>query len=101
MKWFKITLPAAKTQSSQLRSLQDEFVEVFHTAMEPKNMALFSTDASPNTFYVCASITSVPYVRILIDLYEGSACNKPADEKLNILAGGAHGIDKLLQNTNT
>ena len=101
MKWFKITFSAAQIASNQLQTLQNQFIEAYMAGEDPRNMALFSTDSSPNTFYICASTSSVPFVNIVVDFFTASPCPKPADEKLNLLAGSAHGIDKLLQNTNT
>jgi len=101
MKWFKITLSDAQIAGNELQALQDRFIEVYMAGEEPRNMALFATDASPNTFYICASTSSSPFVNILVDFFTASPCHKPADEKLNLLAGSAHGIDKLIQNTNT
>jgi len=101
MKWFKLTLPPAQIASNQLSTLQDQFIELFMAGEEPRNMALFSTDSSPDTFYICASAASVSYVNVLTTSYDASPCHKPTGEKLNLLVGSAHGIDKLLQDTNS
>ena len=100
MKWFKFTIPPAQIASNELSTLQDMFVELFVAGAEPKNTALFSSDSSPNTFYISASEHSISYIRLLIESYDASPCHKPAGEKLNLLAGRAGHVDKLLRNTN-
>jgi len=101
MKWFKITFSAAQIAGDQLRTLQNQFIEAYMAAEDPRNMALFATASSPNTFYICASMSSAPFANIVVDFFAASPCHKPADEKLTLLAGSAHGIDELLEKTNT
>ena len=105
VKWFKLTIPpranGIATGDEPLAmpeaELLNTFVELFMAAAEPKNTALFSSDTSANTFYICASEQSIAYIRLLIESYSASACPKPVEEKLNLLAGKANHVDKLLQ----
>jgi hypothetical protein len=98
MKWFKLTIPPTKIASDELLNL---FAELFIAGGESRNTALFSSDSSPDTFYICASEHSLPYITLLIDSYSASSCHKPSGEKLNLLSGEAEHIDKLLQDTDT
>jgi hypothetical protein len=99
MKWFKITVSPAQAANNELSILQNQFVEVFMAAEQPKNMALFSSQSSPNVFYICASKAALSCVNVIIDFYNADPCDKPADEKLNLLAGNAAHIEKLLANS--
>lgn len=96
MKWFKLILPPAEKANNEPSALLDIFVELFTAAAEPRNTALFSSDSSANTFYICASEHSLPYIRLLTVPYSASACQKPSEEKLTLLAGRAEHTDKLL-----
>lgn len=99
MKWFKITVSPAQAANNELAILQNQFVEVFMAAEEPKNMALFSSQSSSNVFYICASKPAFDYLNVIIDFYNADPCEKPTDEKLNLLAGNAAHIEKLLSDS--
>jgi len=99
MKWFKITISPAQLAQNESSIVQNQFVEIFMAAEEQKNMALFSSQSAPNEFYICSSKASLSYVNVIIDSYNASPCDKPEDKKLNLLAGNAAHIDKLLSNT--
>jgi gamma-glutamyl-gamma-aminobutyrate hydrolase PuuD len=90
MKWFKITIPAEA--SDELTSLLDMFDDLFIAGAEPKHTALFSSETSANTYYVCATEHSIGYIRLLIESYNASACHKPS-EKLTLMAGKAGMFD--------
>lgn len=96
MKWFKLILPPAKTTSNELSALLNMFVELFTALAELRNTALFSSESSANTFYIRASEHSIPYIGLLTVPYSASACQKPTEEKLNLLSGRAEHVDKLL-----
>lgn len=95
VKWFKIILPPVERANNEPSVLLDMFVELFTASAEPRNMALFSSDSSPNTFYIRASRQSIPYIRLLTIPYSASACHKPMGEKLNFLSGQAEHVDKV------
>ncbi|MFZ0035764.1 MAG: hypothetical protein WAK60_12355 [Sedimentisphaerales bacterium] len=105
MEWFKLTIPPRAKGLARgdeplaipQAELLNTFAELFMAAAEPKNTALFSSDTSSHTFYICASEQSIAYIRLLVESYSASACPKPVEEKLNILAGKANHVNKLLQ----
>ncbi len=84
MKWYKITIPAEA--SDEPGELLGMFDDLFVAGAEPKNTALFSSEISANTYYVCATEQSIGYIRLLIESYSASACHKPS-EKLMLMAG--------------
>ena len=84
MKWFKITIPPEA--SDEPASLVGMFDDLFIAGAEPKNTALFSSETSPNTYYVCATEHSIGYIRLLIESYNAVECHKPS-EKLALTAG--------------
>ena len=99
MRWFRITVSPAQAANNELSFLQNQFIEVFMAAEQPKNMALFSSQSAPNVFYICASKAALSCVNVIIDFYNAQPCQKPTDEKLNLLAGNASRIQKLLSNS--
>jgi hypothetical protein len=72
------------------------FDELFIAASEPTNTALFSSETSPNRYYICITKHSISWLQLLIESYKASACHKPSGEKLILLAGDAKHVDKLL-----
>jgi len=85
MNWFKVTIPPEA--SDEPTSLLDMFDDLFIAAGEPKNTALFSSETSANTYYVCTTEHSINWLRLLIESYSASACHKPSGEKLTLMAG--------------
>lgn len=90
MKWYKIIIPP--TMDNEPTSLLNAFDDLFIAAAEPKHTALFSSETSENTYYVCATKHSIGYIQMLIESYNASECHKP-NEKLTIMAGKAATFD--------
>ena len=91
MEWFKITIPPGA--SDEPSSLLGMFDDLFIAGIEPKNTALFSSETTANTYYICANEHSIGYLRLLIESYNASACHKPSSEKLSLMAGKAGMFD--------
>ncbi len=91
MKWYKIEIPP--TASDEPTSLLNMFVDLFIAGAEPKHTALFSNEASENTYYVCANEHSIGYIRLLIESYNASLCHRPNGEKLTLMAGKEGSFD--------
>ena len=87
--WFSKELGDAITASMPSAEIEQAFEQVFVTAGEPVNMAVFTRQESEGRLHCEVTAYFSPAAKDVAQAFDAQPCAKPAVVNLSLLAGNA------------
>ena len=96
MAWHKVLISVDQVVSGIEIQIQNQFEILFMAAGTPKDMALFGSGIKDHGVELYFSPGALQYAKGLIQLYNGTECEKPTANDIALLVGHADARKRLL-----